>query len=122
MRRVLLGVIGALLLAVTAWAAGPTNVTFAPSADHAAVVNGVAVLTSYRVDVFGGATTVSKDCGKPTVVGGNVTCPLPNGLPNNVALTAKAVAVGPGGESAGPASDPFANMAAPAAPGKPTVQ
>ncbi len=122
MRRVLLGVIAAMLLAVTAWAAGPTTVTFSASPDHATVVNGVTLLTSYRVDVFGGASTLSKDCGKPTVVGGNVTCPLPTGLPNNVALTAKAVAVGPGGESAGPASDPFANMAAPAAPGKPTVQ
>jgi hypothetical protein len=122
MRRLLLGIIAVLFLAVTAWAAGPTTVTFPASPDHNTVVNGVTVLTSYRVDVFGGASTLSKDCGKPTVVGGNVTCPLPTGLPNNVALTAKAVAVGPGGESAGPASDPFANVAAPAAPGKPTVQ
>jgi len=122
MRRVWLGLVVALLLAVTLGAAGPTTVTFPASPDHTTVVNGVTVLASYRVDVFGGASTLSKDCGKPTVVAGNVTCPLPTGLPNNVALTVKAVAVGPGGESAGPASDPFANMAAPAAPGKPTVQ
>ena len=121
MRRVLLGLIVMLCLAVTVWAAGPTTVTFTPSADHAAVVNGNAVLTSYRVDVFGGPSVLSKDCGKPTLAA-TLTCPLPAALPNNVTLTAKVVAVGPGGESAGPASDPFANTAAPAAPGKPTVQ
>jgi hypothetical protein len=121
MRRVLFGLIVVLFCAVTVWAAGPTSVTFAPSADHSTVVNGTAVLTSYRVDVFGGASTLSKDCGKPALAA-TLTCPLPSGLPNNVALTAKVVAVGPGGESAGPASDPFGNVAAPAAPGKPTVQ
>ncbi len=121
MRRVLFGLIVVLFLAVTVWAAGPTTVTFAPSADHNTVVGGVAVLTSYRVDVFGGATTLSRDCGKPTLAA-TLTCQLPANLPNNVSLTAKVVAVGPGGESAGPASDPFANVAAPAAPGKPTVQ
>lgn len=121
MRRVLVGLLFALLIAVAVDAAGPTTVTFTPSADHSAIVAGTAVLTSYRVDVFGGPTVLSKDCGKPALAA-TLTCQLPANLPTNVALTAKVVAVGPGGESAGPASDPFGVVAAPAAPGKPTVQ
>jgi hypothetical protein len=102
-------------------------VTFIASPDHNTIVNGTAVLSSYRIDVYNGATVASsKDCGKPVpaVVGGTpnvVTCTGVT-VPNNVSLTVKAVAVGPGGETAGAASDPFGNVAAPGAPGKPTVQ
>ena len=127
MRRVLYGLIIALLLGVAVGAASTVTVTFIASPDHNAVVNGTTVLTSYRVDVYSGTTvTATKDCAKPTpaTVGGVanvVTCPGVS-VPSNVSLTAKVVAIGPGGESTSVASDPFASVAAPAAPGKPTVQ
>ncbi len=131
MRRALLGLIVVMFLGVAVGAASTVTVTFIASPDHNAtvLVNGspVPVLTSYRVDIYSGTTvTTTKDCAKPTpaTVGGvaNVVTCTGVSVPSNVSLTAKVVAIGPGGESTSVASDPFASVAAPAAPGKPTVQ
>lgn len=122
MRLVLCLVI--LLIASSAFAQNPTTISYGPSADHNTVVNGTAVLTRYDAVVkkaADGTVVTTKDCGKPASAP-TLTCALPNGLPGNTSLTVTMVAVGPGGSTAGPASDPFANLASPAAPGKPTVQ
>ena len=113
-----------LCMASLASAQNPTTISYGPSADHSTVVNGTAVLTRYDAVVkktSDGSTVTTKDCGKPASAP-TLTCALPNGLPANTALTVTMVAVGPGGSTAGVASDPFvASLAAPAAPGKPTV-
>jgi|SRR4029077_7896516 hypothetical protein len=114
-----------LLLAVPAFAQNPTAVSFTPSADHATVVAGTAILTRYDEVIkkqSDSSVVATKDCGKPALAA-TLTCALPSGLPQNVSLTATIVAVGPGGSTPSVPSDPFvASVGAPAAPGKPTLQ
>jgi len=113
-----------LALAAPAAAQNPTTITYPHSTDHGTVVGGVAVLTRYDAVIkkaSDSSVVVTKDCGKPADAP-TLDCALPAGLPSNTNLTVTMVAVGPGGSSAGPVSDPFvANLTAPAAPGKPTV-
>lgn len=113
-----------LALATPLYAQNPTTISYGPSADHNTVVAGTAVLTSYRADVkkaSDSSLVTQKDCGKPALAA-TLTCALPSGLPANQSLTVTMVAIGPGGSTAGAVSDPFvASLAAPAAPGKPTV-
>ena len=54
------------------------------------------------------------NCGKPA----NGNCTIPLSVPGTVLYTATATAVGPGGSSAGPASDPFTKTAVTHKPSK----
>ncbi len=104
----------------------PSAVEFTPSADNDTIQNGVALVTSYAMDI---ATVTAPlvvvrtvDFGKPAVVNGKIT--------PNISATIQALpvgdyvatirAVGPGGVSTGAVSDPFTvKPRAPGAPGKP---
>ena len=99
----------AVAVSITAAAATPTRVVFTASADHATNV------TSYTVAIYRGADPVTaspvatRDIGKPTPVGGDITVDistLVNPLP---AGTYKAVvrASGPGGTTASAPSPTF---------------
>ena len=114
------------LVTSPAFAQSPTTVTYPSSTDHSTVVGGVALVTRYDA-VFKKAsdnsTVQTKDCGKPAAAP-TLDCALPTNLPVNTSVTVTMVAVGPGGSSAGPASDTFVGnlvINAPAAPGKPIV-
>lgn len=108
-------VLSAALPASAQTAINPTTVTFTASADHATVVGATAVVTSYSVDVYQGATLVrSTDIGKPSPVNGDISTPLVVGvLAKNQVYTLKVVAIGPGGSAGSAASTPFAWLAAP---------
>ncbi len=99
----------AVAVSITAVAPTPTRVAFTASADHATNV------TSYTVAIYRGADPVTaspvatRDLGKPTPVGGDITVDistLVNPLP---AGTYKAVvrASGPGGTTASAPSPTF---------------
>lgn len=109
----------------------PTTATFTASADQNTVENGVAILTSYEVRLYSqdGATKINTlNIGKPTPDATNtitfsqlknVYVSAPAGT-----YTVKVAAVGPGGSSETPASDPFTvSPRAPSAPtGKPIIK
>lgn len=105
----------------------PDTVEFT-STDHNAVVDGVAVVTRYDVEIYGadGAGTALKvvDIGKPTTASTTVTYaqlkPILAGM--NGRFTLKVNAVGSGGASRSAASDPFRQVGPPALPSKPTVR
>lgn len=109
----------------------PTMLEFKVSPDHAAVkpLDDTPLISSYmlRVSVFNGAVVHEVDLGKPIPnAAGMVSLPLPSTLATvlqkNVKHTAVVLAVGPDGNAASEASNPFgyAAPAIPAAPGRPT--
>lgn len=103
----------------------PSTVTFTASPDHTTTLGGTAVLTSYVVEVYDGASLVkSTDVGKPTpAANGDITVPLSSqSLAKNKVFTAQVAAVGPGGTSRSAPSNPFAYPGAPAAASSVRVQ
>ena len=107
----------------------PTTLEFTASPDHGATANGVAVVTSYLLELLAeGTTTVaaSRDLGKPAPTSNVITfsqwqaatSTLKPG--NSVAVVS---AVGPGGATRSAPSVPFSvAVRAPAAPGTPVIR
>lgn len=122
--------IAAPLFAQTA-VTSSAGVQFTASPDHAATLpDGTPILTRYEArftPAAGGAAISPVNIGKPTPGAGNVILVKPiaafGALSANVTYTLVVVAIGPGGEGIGPASDPFVRVVAspPAAPGKGSV-
>ncbi|MGH9310748.1 MAG: BACON domain-containing protein [Vicinamibacterales bacterium] len=86
-----------------------------PSADHGAVVGGVAVVTSYQLRIFGAGTTQvvrSVDLGKPTPEGDgfiriDYVSRLSTPLAPGQSYEARVAAIGPGGVAVSGVSNPF---------------
>jgi hypothetical protein len=96
---------------------GQAFVTLVLSPDNSTIINGQAVVLNYTVAyrrVSDGVVTDTVNCGKPA----NGNCTIPLSVPGTVLYTATATAVGPGGSSAGPASDPFTKVAVTHKPSK----
>ena len=131
-RRLLVAVFILLALVLPAQAQtvviNPTTVEFTASADRARVVDGVTILTSYRLEITpqaAGTPLKVIDLGKPTPDGSNVIT-LTNAewfnVPTGSYLT-YVVAIGPGGVGRSEASAVwFSIKEAPGAPGKPLMR
>lgn len=95
----------------------PTVAVFQASPDHSVTVGGSAVVTSYTLEIYNGATLArSTDLGKPTPgANGDITVPLAQGtLSKNQIYTFQVVTVGPGGSvRAAAPSNPFAWLGTP---------
>lgn len=107
---------------------GTSGVSFPKSPDHDTVVGGIAVVTSYQLDVFAvntsGAVVFSFGLGKPAPDATGVVAvkPVVNfGAIATGQYVATVTAIGPGGQVRSMASDFFVRVGPPAAPGKPTV-
>lgn len=125
-----MGVVGLLV----AWPAAaqvvnPSAAIFTASADHATVVNGVAVVESYQLDLVttaaGGALALTVSLGKPTPSPTNeITADIASSVAKLAtgAYVATVVAVGPGGAGRSAPSDPFFRLGTPAPPGRPSLK
>lgn len=107
---------------------GQSGVAFTASVDHAAVVSGVPIIDHYDLNVVAqnpvGALGFTFGLAKPTPDPTNTITvkPIANfGALVNGTYTAFVAAVGPGGSSNSPSSDPFVRVSAPGAPGKPAL-
>jgi len=104
----------------------PTTVIFTASADHNLVIEGFALLTSYRLDFYQPGATApfqpGRDLGKPVPdATGTITLVMPELFAIPIGpYVAKVVAVGPAGETASEFSSPFVVLRAPTAPGIPS--
>ena len=108
----------------------PRTVEFAPSADHATMLpadlGGGPVVVSYeaRFETVAGAAVCAVDLGKPTPVSSLISMPLPLAcVPAGWAprYVVKVAALGPTGAGVSAASNPFASVGEPGAPGVPVV-
>lgn len=131
MKRLILAFLFGLLFVASADAqttvVGPaTTASFDVASDHATIISGVAVVTSYTLEIrstLNNNLVDTVNLGKPTPVNGTITTGT---LPNWVALAtgayvAIARANGPGGSTPSAPSDPFVRIGAPLAPGKPVI-
>lgn len=107
----------------------PTTVEFTASADHNALgLDGVALISRYdmRIYIESGMTLVTTIAlGKPTPLAGQISVTNAawfSPLQPNTRMVAKVVAVGPTGEAASTASNPFGVAGPPAAPTAATVK
>jgi hypothetical protein len=106
-----------------------SGIAFVASADHNVTVGGVAVVTSYQVDVIAAqgttATGFSLGLGKPSPDASNTITVQPlaqfGGLLQGV-YTMTVSAIGPGGNGVSAASDPFVRVLPARAPGKPAAR
>ena len=140
MIKVMMGAVCVLLLSSTA-AAQTYTAQFNASADHNAIQNQVAVVSSYILSVYapGGTNLVAtQDLGKPVPDSSNVIAvdvaatmiALPASTSCDISAptisscySATVKAVGPGGEGVSPVSPPFTLVPkAPVAPQAPTVR
>lgn len=129
-RALWIGVVGLL----GAWPAAaqvvnPTTAVFTASSDHAMVINGVAVVESYQLDLVttatGGALTLTVSLGKPVPSPTNeITVDISPSVAKLATGTyvATVVAVGPGGAGRSAPSDPFFRLGTPAPPGRPSLK
>jgi hypothetical protein len=106
----------------------PKTVEFTPSADHAALLEGVPMVAKYELRIFlevGGTLLTTTDIGKPTPVSNLISITNPiwfAPLTPKTRYIARVAAVGPTGEGVSDPSGPFLNAGAPANPGAPTLK
>jgi len=107
----------------------PTTADFDASSDHAVILNTVALVTKYWIDVYKPDATLgtSIDLGKPTPVAGKITftglVTAMSTLPPAAGYFAKVAAEGPGGRSASAASALFTvAVRAPVPPASPAIR
>jgi hypothetical protein len=105
-----------------------SGVAFIASADHATVVAGVPIVDHYDLTVVAQSPTTATGftfgLAKPTpdATGLITVKPIANfGALTNGQYTAFVAAVGPGGATNSPSSDPFVRVSGPGSPGKPAV-
>ena len=136
MRKMLsaLVVIVSLIVAVPASAqvaavVNPQSVTFTPSPDHDAVLDGVPVVTRYDLSIYieAGMIVVGApvNLGKPTPVAGLISVTNPvwfAALTPRTRYVARVTAVGPTGTGVSDVSNPFLNSGPPAKPGAPIIK
>ena len=139
MRRVLFALVilfAPLSVSAQTVTLNPTKVEYTASADHAALLGTVPVVSRYQFDAVAmnplGAIAISRDLGKPTpdtVTG--CAAPVPcisvvvaelATLTPNRTYTATVSAIGPGGTAPSGASNPFAKPGAPAPVSPPVVK
>lgn len=112
-----------MLLSVVASAQtvlNPTKVQFTPSADHDAVIDGVAIVAGYELRHFivGASSPVQiESLGKPAPVSGTITAPI-TAMPFSTSLqyVARVAAVGPTGEGISESSNPYFFVGKPGSP------
>lgn len=126
-----MGMAAGILLAwpASAQVVNPSTAIFTASADHAAVLNGVAVVESYQLEIVttaaGGALALTVNLGKPAPSASNeIAADLTPSVAKlaNGAYVATVVAVGPGGAGRSAPSDPFFRIGTPAPPGRPSLK
>ena len=99
----------AVSITVNATVATPTMLVFTASADHATNVTSYTVALYRAADPVTGSPVATRDLGKPTPVGGDITVDISTLVDPLPAGSYKAVvrAIGPGGTSASAASSSF---------------
>jgi hypothetical protein len=104
----------------------PNTVSFTPSADHDALLEGVPMVTRYDLQIsleVSGTVLTTTDIGKPTPVNNLISITNPiwfAPLTPRTRYVAHVIAVGPTGAGVSDPSGPFLNADHPGKPGVPT--